>query len=268
MLAGAPQEAADQAREFLRERELATYYDEVALEGLRIAHEDVARFAVRDARLDTLRASTLELIDDLKAIPVHTQKRRKKHLTAEAAAAVDAAGPDQAVTRVIQRREDLAPEWQGETPVICISGVSALDEAVTAMLSQVFNRQGLTSRHVGWKELQANPPTAEDARGVALVCLSFIEPLSIVHLRQAVRQVHRVAPKARILIGIWRQRDPAMLSELRRRVHADALVTTLNSALAAALEMSGPKAVPQMREKPRGAEPADQTRVGAAVPAE
>ncbi|WP_244493666.1 AI-2E family transporter [Aureimonas sp. AU4] len=271
MLAGAPEEAAEQAREFLRERELATYYDEVALEGLRIAHEDVARFAVKEDRLDTLRASTLRLVDSLKGVGVAGASRHRagkaKHLTAEAAAAVDAAGPDQAATRIVQRREDLAPEWRGETPVICLSGANALDEAVTAMLAQVLNRHGLGTRHVSLAEMRRNPPSREDAQGVALVCLSFIEPLSTVHLRQAVRQVHRVAPGARIMVGIWRQRDPAMLQDLKRRVHADALVTTLNSALAAALELSkGRSSVPVREDQRPKPEPEDATKVEAAAP--
>ncbi len=97
MLAGAPDEAVDQAHEFLRQRELATYYDEVALEGLRIAHEDVARFAVEGERLETLQRSTLELVEGLKSVRTSALggRRGKKTMTAEAAAAVDAAGPDQ-----------------------------------------------------------------------------------------------------------------------------------------------------------------------------
>ncbi len=243
MLAGEPREAIDQAHEFLRERELATYYDEVALEGLRIAHEDVARFAVEGERVETLQRSTLELVDGLADVRTSAQRSRrgKKAMTAEAAAAVDAAGPDQEVTRIVQRREDLSPAWQGERPVVCLSGTNALDEAVTAMLAQVLTRHGLRAEAADLASLQKNPPTREQAEGVALVCLSFVEPLSTVHLRQAVRRVHRIAPRARILIGIWRQRDPAMLQELKRRLHADALVTTLNGALAAALEMSGQK---------------------------
>lgn len=249
MLAGAPQEAADQAREFLRERELATYYDEVALEGLRIAHEDVARFAVKGERLDVLRAATLELTEEVGTL--RPSRRRKAHLTAEAAAAVDAVGPDQEVTRIVQRKEDLAPEWRGPTPVVCLSGGNALDQTVATMLTQVLERHGLGARHLSLAELRQNPPSRKDAEGVALVCLSFIEPLSTVHLRQAVREVHRVAPRARIMIGIWRQRDPAMLQELQRRVHADALVTTLNKALAAALEMSGQKLAQTPEPRPK-----------------
>ncbi|WP_427024364.1 AI-2E family transporter [Aureimonas ureilytica] len=266
MLAGAPQEAADQAREFLRERELATYYDEVALEGLRIAHEDVARFAVKGERLETLRAATLELVEDVGTLRP-SRRRRKTHLTAEAAAAVDAVGPDQEVTRIVQRKEDLAPEWRGPTPVVCLSGNNALDPAVTTMLVQVLERHGLGARHISLSELRKNPPARKDAEGVALVVLSFIEPLSTVHLRQAVREVHRVAPKARIMIGIWRQRDPAMLQELQRRVHADALVTTLNKALAAALEMSGQRGVqtPAPRLTPPPAVPANRVEAEASA---
>jgi hypothetical protein len=138
---------------------------------------------------------------------------------------------------------------------------------VTAMLAQVLNRHGLGTRHVSLAEMRRNPPSREDAQDVALVCLSFIEPLSTVHLRQAVRQVHRVAPKARIMVGIWRQRDPAMLQDLKRRVHADALVTTLNSALAAALELSkGRPSVPVREEPKRKAPPEEATRVEAAAP--
>ncbi|WP_279480469.1 AI-2E family transporter [Aureimonas sp. SK2] len=266
MLAGEPREAIDQAYEFLRERELATYYDEVALEGLRIAHEDVARFAVEGDRLETLQHSTLELVDGLKSVRTSAQtSRRGKTLNAEAAAAVDAAGPDQEVTRIVQRRQDLAPAWRGERPVVCLSGSNALDGAVTAMLAQVLTRHGLRAEAVSLAGLQADPPSRADAEGVALVCLSFIEPLSTVHLRQAVRRVHRVAPRARILIGIWRQRDPAMLQELKRRVHADALVTTINGALAAALDMSGQKA-PEP-ETPAAPNVTDETRVEPAVTA-
>src|SRR5438270_3878261 len=46
MLAGDPAEAVDKAEEFLKERPLSTYYDEVALPGLKLAQNDVARGAL------------------------------------------------------------------------------------------------------------------------------------------------------------------------------------------------------------------------------
>jgi predicted PurR-regulated permease PerM len=237
MLAGAPQEAALQAREFLRGRALVTYYDEVALDAMRLAHEDVARFAVKDERLDVLRATTLDLVARLGKIK--NPLPRGGALRAEAAAAVDAVGPDSQAARIVRMKAELAPEWRAATPVICISGNDPLDEPVAAMLTQVLTKHGLNTRLVTRGDLEEKNPTLADTRGVALVCLSFLEPLSTVHLRLAVRRVHKIVPSARILIGIWRQRDPAMVQELRKKVHADALVTTLTAALAAVLEMSG-----------------------------
>jgi hypothetical protein len=69
------------------------------------------------------------------------------------------------------------------------------------------------------------------------------------------------------MVGIWRQRDPAMLQDLKRRVHADALVTTLNSALAAALELSkGRSSVPVREDQRPKPAPEDATKVEAAAP--
>lgn len=245
MLAGSTREASDQARTFLRERALATYYDEIAVEGMRLAHEDVARFAVTGARLDVLRGSALDLVARLERIrsPVPSGGS----LNAEAAAAVAAAGPDLEVAHIVRRRDELAPAFRSETPVVCVSGVSALDEPLTEMLAQTIRKHGLGARTTTWRALAERMPTSAEAEGVALVVLSFLEPLSLVHLRQAVRQVHRIAPSAKIVIAIWRERDPAMLKELERRTHADAVTTTFNRTLAAVLSLSSDQAAAPQR---------------------
>ena len=242
MLAGAPQEASLQAREFLRERALATYYDEVALEGIRLAHEDVARFAVAGARIDTLREATLAFVTRLDGLK--SPLPQGGAMRPEAKAAVDAAGPDAEVARIVQAREDLKPAWRGPHPVLCVSGNTPLDAPVTAMLAQVLEKHGLATRQTAWEDLVAAPPTKRDAEGVALVCLSFLEPLSTIHLRLMVRQVHRVAPKAHVIVGIWRQRDPAMIAELSAKLRTDAVVTTFQSALAAALRLASEDSSP------------------------
>ena len=51
MLAGDPTEAAEKAEEFLKERSLASYYDEVALKGLQLAQADAERGALDQERL-------------------------------------------------------------------------------------------------------------------------------------------------------------------------------------------------------------------------
>jgi len=89
VLAGDSAEAADKAEEVLKERSLSAYYDEVALEGLRLAAADVPRGVLDIDRqtqiLDTVRA----VLDDLS--DHEDRKRSSGEVTrdAEAGAAVD-----------------------------------------------------------------------------------------------------------------------------------------------------------------------------------
>ena len=77
MLAGDPAEAAEKAEEVLKERSLSAYYDEVALEGLRIARVDAVRGVLDDARLIRIRDTVAEVVDDLSD---HRQlDTRKRH---------------------------------------------------------------------------------------------------------------------------------------------------------------------------------------------
>jgi predicted PurR-regulated permease PerM len=65
MLAGDPTEAAEKAEEFLKERSLSSYYDEVALPGLRLAQADLDREVLDVARLVKIRDAVSEFAADL-----------------------------------------------------------------------------------------------------------------------------------------------------------------------------------------------------------
>ncbi|RFC61839.1 AI-2E family transporter, partial [Fulvimarina endophytica] len=236
MLAGEPGEASDQARAFLRERALATYYDEVALAGMRLAHEDVSRYAVEGERLEVMKQAVHRFVRSLDRLKSPLPKGGA--LNSEAAAAVAVAGPDAAVARIVKRKNELAPPWRGETPVVCIAGNGTLDEPVTTMLAQVVTKHGLRTRTLNWGEANDLNPGEGERQGVALVILSFLEPLSLVHLRLAVRKAHAMAPGARVILGIWRARDPRMVAELKSKLHADAVVTNFNEGLAAILSLA------------------------------
>ena len=88
MLAGDPTEALDKAEEFLKERPLSTYYDDVALKGLKLAAADVARGSLDAAGTEKIKAVTKELVDDLDDQDDSTEPSAKTH-DAEAAAAVE-----------------------------------------------------------------------------------------------------------------------------------------------------------------------------------
>ena len=78
MLAGDPVEAAEQARAFLKEKPLTIYYDEILLEGLRLAQADAERGLLSEDRMQRIRDAVAEIVDDL---TTHTDKKKLEHMT-------------------------------------------------------------------------------------------------------------------------------------------------------------------------------------------
>src|SRR4051812_45389171 len=65
MLAGDPTEASAKAEEFLKERSLSSYYDEVALRGLQLAQADAERGALDPDRLAKIRDAVQEFANNI-----------------------------------------------------------------------------------------------------------------------------------------------------------------------------------------------------------
>ena len=65
MLARDPIEAAEQAEAILEEKPLAAYYDEVLLEGLKLAQADADRGLIGDEHMLGIRDAVAEIVDDL-----------------------------------------------------------------------------------------------------------------------------------------------------------------------------------------------------------
>ncbi len=236
MLAGDPAEAIDQGWQFLKERALVTYYDEVALAGLLLAQEDMSRGTLDRARQEEVGAAIRTVVDRLGTAPVARRARRGSGRTpdTETAAALAAIGPDRQVAGIVLTREDLAPQWRSKTPVLCVSSRGPFDEAATLMLSQILARHGLASQVMSMAAIRAGEKP-ENPEQLALICFSYLEPVSLSQIRFTVRQARAAVPGVRILVGFWRERDPATLDRLRRATSADFLVTSLNEGLSAVL---------------------------------
>jgi predicted PurR-regulated permease PerM len=67
MLARDPVEAAEQARQFLKTKPLLTYYEEVLVEGLKLAQADAERGVLDEVRVLAIRDAVAEIVDDLSA---------------------------------------------------------------------------------------------------------------------------------------------------------------------------------------------------------
>ena len=200
MLAGDPVEAIDQGWQFLKERALVTYYDEVALAGLLLAQEDLSRGTLDRGRQDEVGAAIRTVVDRLGTAPVARRTRRGtgRGPDTETAAALAAVGPDRQVAGIVLGREDLAPNWRGETPVLCVSSRGPFDEAATLMLSQILARHGLASQTLSMASIRAGE-RPENPEALALICFSYLEPVSLSQIRFTVRQARAAVPGVRIL---------------------------------------------------------------------
>ncbi|TXM99799.1 MULTISPECIES: AI-2E family transporter [unclassified Methylobacterium] len=264
MLANDPAEAIDQGWQFLKERALVTYYDEVALAGLLLAQEDLSRGTLDRTRQDAVGAAIRTVVARLGTAPVarRTWRGAPRASDTETAAALAAAGPDRQIAGIVLAREDLAPAWRSETPVLCVSSRGPFDEAATLMLSQILARHGLASQTLSMAAIRAGE-RPDNPGGLALICFSYLEPVSLSQIRFTVRQARAAVPGVRILVGFWRERDPATLDRLRRATSADFLVTSLNEALSAVTSACREPAPAQVASAPARALPGPARPVAA-----
>jgi predicted PurR-regulated permease PerM len=232
MLAEDPAEAVEKAEEFLKERPLLTYYDEVALPGLKLAQNDLTRGALDRAQTEKIKATILEVVDNLAEQHEGRPAGDTTH-DPEAAAAVEAA--DKTVPElVVVKREGLGPEWRTDAPVLCVAGRTPLDQAAAAMLAQLLGKHGLGARVEGADAVATMNILRLETSGVALVCLSYLDAGSLAHMRYTIRRMRRRLPAAQVLLACWKADvDPATL---RDSTQADAVATTLPEAARFCLE--------------------------------
>jgi hypothetical protein len=233
MLAGDPTEAAEKAEEFLKERSLASYYDEVALKGLQLAQVDAERGALDQERLTKIRDTVSEFASDL--ADQDDRPPTKVHLTtdAEASSAVESVAENAAHENLpVLGREELSPDWLGEHPVLCIAGRSLIDEAAAIMLAQLSTAHGLAARFEGPEALSTTNVYRLDTTGVAIVCLVYLDSSGPAHMRYSVRRLRRKLPKAIIILGCWvKDIDQVALEILRDNAKADLVAASLGEAV-------------------------------------
>jgi predicted PurR-regulated permease PerM len=220
MLAGDPDEAAQQAEEFLKKEALSVYYDQIAVKGLALAQLDVNRGALDHERRVQLKESVDGVIADLSdyddvASPI-TVERPLLGVEQEGAHSQVLVGPG----------------WKKDQAVLCIAGRGSLDEAVAAMLAQLLQKQGIGACIVPSREVLAANIAHFDIAGAQMACLSYLEAGGLTHARYLVRRLRRRLPNVKILLGLWTLSDEqARNLDALRETGADIIVTSLGQAL-------------------------------------
>src|ERR1700712_2633122 len=248
MLVGDPTEAADKAEEFLKERSLSSYYDDVALKGLQLAQADAERGALDLERLTKIRDAVSEFANNLSDVEDRPPAKASSTTDAEATSAVETVAEDAPFENLpVLRKEDLPLEWQGEHPVLCVAGRNPLDEAAAIMLGQLSTAHGLAARVEGADALSNANVFRLDTMGVAIVCLVYMDANGPAHMRYAVRRLRRKLPKATIILGCWmKDLDPAALEQLRDGAKADLAAASLGEAVKLCIEATGFESKPQV----------------------
>nr|WP_244598557.1 AI-2E family transporter [Rhizobium tubonense] len=223
LLAGDPNEASDNAEEFLEEEYLVDYYDKVGLPALLLGEQDRQRGVMSEKQILLVATSSLSLVEDLSDIAVEEENEE------------DTSSEEPSKTEA----ELELPDGHGRS-ILCIGGRGGLDDAAAAMLSQVLEVQGamvttsLHSEHVG-RGLLALP-----LDGVDTAIVTFLNGNSKSRARQIVRRLKRLKPALRVglLIPTANGQDYAQIDP--SEIDADFMATQIAQAVRSSLSFSTP----------------------------
>ena len=175
MLADDPDDATQDAEEFLRSHSLSAYYDEVAARALMLAQADVNRGV-----LDPLRQTRIR--DAIKGLIANLSDR-------EDPSAAKALG-------------ELPPAWR-KTPILCIAGRGPLDEAAALLLVDMLAKYGVAARVVSSDQTSAAQIDGLDVEGVCVACVSYLEPGTYKNARYQVRRLRKRMPEVPVIAIFW-----------------------------------------------------------------
>ncbi len=235
ILAGDPDEAHDQAEVLLKERPLWSYYDEVALQGLRLAVIDAERGALTPAHLERIKVSVQSLIEDLDDHKDGEPSRDAADVATTIRPYAQQAAPKHPVA------DGAAPNGLDPASVLCIAGRGMLDEAISTMLAQLLEKRGIAPRVVEHAATTRGAIGSLDVGGVTMVCISCLDLSgSPSHLRYLLRRLRRHLPSdVPVLIGVWPGGEAILADErLRAAVGADYYTTSLHDAVEACVEVA------------------------------
>lgn len=244
-LAGDAAETTYQAELALKDQSLETYLDTVTLPALKLAERDAGRGTLDAEQSEKVAGTVMEMLDNLSTFEPRrwfTKLRRKANHEKEGEAASGLAslhvaeedeGEPASEALPVIARDELAPGWVVEEPILVIGG-TRLDQAAAAMLAEVLKKRGLGAKALPPEAISPAHIASLEGTEAKLVCLSYLGmgsgPATI---RYLVRRLRRILPKGTtILVGYWAEGpDSAAVKALHATAEADAYATSLHEAV-------------------------------------
>lgn len=172
LLKGNPDELAEHAELFLKDKPLSAYYDDVAVKGLALAQSDINRGgALNDMTSDRILLTIEGLVENL------------------AAHGNSAIGQD-------------SPAGNPRL-VLCVAGRGPVDQAAAGLLKSLLSRRGIDTRVISPDEASPANIGNLDASGVTAICLSYLEPQNPANARFLTRRLRKHIPDAPLIAGFW-----------------------------------------------------------------
>ncbi|NTF06696.1 AI-2E family transporter [Agrobacterium rubi] len=222
LLAGDPNEATDNAEDYLKEEYLVDYYDKVGLPALLLGEMDRQRGVMSDAQIALFSSSSIMLVENLSDI---ADEEENEEEDAETSATGEDVG-------------DL-PDGAGQT-ILCLGGRGAIDDAVSAMLSQIIDIQGAEVSSSSYSAMTGQSSQKLGLDGVDTVVVSFLNGNSKSHARQIIRRLKRAKPSMRVGILMPTANGQNFAQIDASDISADFIATTLNEAAKLALTKTAP----------------------------
>src|SRR6516225_5999670 len=184
LLANDPEEAIEQAEEFLKEGSIAGLFDDIALPALVRAQLDSDEGALSPERRLLFREGIRALLEDI-------TDEDTGDTTAEHSA---------------------PPVLREATGIVCVAGRNELDEAAASLLVHLLRAEhSLDIAEALPAEALISDRYRSALERASVICLSLISTNSPVRARFLVRRLYRRAPSAKIVVGFWRM-DPGELT--------------------------------------------------------
>lgn len=254
LLSGDPNEATDNALEYLLKAFLVEYYGSVAIPALLIAEQDRLRGVLSEAQLNRLSQSARLVVANLRQIAEEEEDNEEE-------VAVET-GTDGDETQALQ-----LPSGDGKS-VICLGGRGPLDDVSAAMLAQVLSVQGARSQVVDHQHSQPSHLQRGDIEHATAIVLCVLDLESANRAKFLLRRLRRLNRRARIGVALWRSDGGADTGDelrLRNGMEADFVAFDLAQATLECLSDAKPQdwgmlPAKMLRKRPARPKRSEQTR--------
>lgn len=189
LLANDLHEAIVQAERLLGEMSIVDYYDQVVLEGLRLARNDALRGVLHTEQLARMNEALVDIVENLEAV----EGAPDVHALDESNPAATSANATGVSTRVAT--------MTGE-PVLCVAGRGAFDEVATAIAVQLLTRYRIDCVATTYEHFRRGDVAAVDVNRVSVMCVISLDAAeSPPYLRNLVRRVRAQETSAALIVG-------------------------------------------------------------------